>query len=266
MSQDIYHGFADVNRVASPEPLVAFLEVADALPEVRAYKRRLRAALGLGPGQTVLDVGCGIGFEACRLAQDYPDVTVIGLDREAMLETAARRAEQLGIAVRWLPGWAEAIPLPAATVDACFTERVLKYLPDPAAGISEMVRVLKPGGRIACFELDYAATLLGGDPAVAGSIGELLNASVREARMGRRLPDLLYAAGLAEVTFEMVAFSPPWIVHEATIGDPVRAAISAGWLPAAATAWLEQQAAAAAAGLFTVAFVGVLVGGRLPEV
>ena len=264
-SQDIYQGFADVDRAATPEPLIAFLEVADALPEVQAYKRRLRAFLGLESGQTVLDVGCGVGFEVCRLAQDYPGLTVIGLDREAMLRTASGRAEQLGLVVRWLPGRAEAIPLPTAAVDACFTERVLKYLPDPAAGIAEMVRVLKPGGRIACFELDYAATLLGGDPAVAGKVGELLNASVSEARMGRRLPQLLHQAGLREVTFEMVAFSPPWIVHEATIGDPVREAIRLGRLPAAATAWLEQQAAAAAAGLFTVAFVGVLAGGRLPD-
>ena len=240
MSQDIHHVFADAGRAAAPEPLHAFLEVVDALPEFRAYKRRLRPSLALRSGDTVLDVGCGVGFEACRLAQECPGVSVIGLDREAMLAAAA--------------------------VDACLTERVLKYLPDPAAGIAEMVRVLKPGGRVACFELDYAATLLGGDPAVAGAVGELLNASVGDARLGRRLPALLREAGPREVTFEVVAFSPPWVVHEATVGDPVRAAIGRGELPAAAaTAWLEQQAAAAAAGLFTVAFVGFLVGGRLPE-
>jgi hypothetical protein len=69
-----------------------------------------------------------------------------------------------------------------------------------------------------------------------------------------------------EVTFELVAFSPPWVVHEATVGDPVREAIGRNELPAAAlTAWLEQQAEAATAGLFTVAFVGLLVSGRVPD-
>jgi SAM-dependent methyltransferase len=239
--------------------------VVDALPEFQAYKRRLRPLLALRPGHTVLDVGYGVGFEACRLAQEYPGGSVIGLDREAMLAAAARRAEQLGVAVRWLPGRAEAIPLLAAAVDACLTERVLMYLPDPAAGIAEMVRVLKPGGRVACFELDYEATLLGSDPTVAGAAGTLLNASIGDARMGRRLPGLLHAAGLHEVTFEAVAFSPPWVVHEATVGASVRESIGRGQLPAApAAAWLEQRAAAAAAGLFTVAFVGFLVGGRLP--
>ena len=238
--------------------------MADALPEFQAYKRRLREMLHLAPGQTVLDVGCGAGFQACRIAQSYPDVSVIGLDREAMIGLASHRAEELGVSVRWLTGKAEDIPLPAATVDACYTERVLKYLPDPAAGIAEMVRVLKPGGRIACFELDYAATLLGGDPAMAGAVGAVLNASVNEARMGRRLPDLLHAAGLRELTYEMVAFSPPWVVHERTVSDPVHEALRHHQLPETALGWLEQQEAAAAKGLFTVAFVGVLAAGRLP--
>lgn len=219
--------------------MIALLQVADAVPEVQAYKR-LRAFLALQPGQTVLDVGCGVGFEACRLTQAYPVVKVIGLDRETML-AATRRAEQLGVEVRWLPGQAEAIPLANATVDACLTERVLKYLSDPVVGITEMVRVLKPGGRLACFELDYAATRLGGDPAVAGAVGELLNASVGDARMERRLPRLLHEAGLREVTFELVAFSPPWVVHEVIAGDPVREAIRRDEFPAAATtAWLPR--------------------------
>ena len=101
---------------------------------------------------------------------------------------------------------------------------------------------------------------------MAGAVGELLNARVAEARMGRRLPGLLHEAGVREVTFEVVAFSPPWVVQEATVGDPVREAIRRNELPpAAATAWLEQQAAAAAAGLFTIAFVGFLVSGRVPD-
>jgi SAM-dependent methyltransferase len=265
MSQDIYRGFSDVNQAATPETLIAFLEVADALPAVRAYKRRLRALLQLASAQTVLDVGCGVGLEACRIAQTHPGISVIGLDREAMIGIASRRAAELGVPVRWLVGRAEELPLPAATVDACFTERVLKYLPDPAAGVAEMVRVLKPGGRIACFELDYAATLLGGDPGIAASVGEFLAASVSEPHMGRRLPNLLHAAGLREVTYEMVAFSPPWAVHAAAVSNPVREAVRRGRLPASAESWLEEQAMAAAGGLFTVAFVGVLAAGRLPE-
>jgi SAM-dependent methyltransferase len=261
--QDIYRGFADADQATAPESLYAFLQAVDGMPEFQEYKRRLRPLLGLQQGQTVLDVGCGVGFETCRLAQEYPLVSVVGLDRAAMLAEAERRAAELGVKVRWLRGRAEAIPLPNASVDACLTERVLKYLPDPSAGIAEMVRVLKPGGRIACFELDYAATIVGGDPFVAGPVGELLKASVGDARLGRRLPGLLHDAGLVDVTFQLFWVNPPWAVYERTVCDPVRAAIADGRLAAVPTrVWQEQQAAAAALGLFTVSFVGFLVSGR----
>jgi SAM-dependent methyltransferase len=85
-------------------------------------------------------------------------------------------------------------------VDACYAERVLKYLPDPAGGVAEMARVLRPGGRVACFELDQHATVLTGDPQSSGLVDELLCAPLGETRMGRRLPAAA-ASGLPTVTW-----------------------------------------------------------------
>ncbi len=264
MSSDLHAGFADANRSATPQSLYEFLNLVNDLPDFRAYKHLMRTHLALQPGETLLDVGCGVGIEACRIAHDRPDTHVIGLDREAMLSEAAARASDQDIAVRWLEGQAESIPLPDESVDACMTERVLKYLPDPARGIAEMVRVLKSDGRVACFELDYAATILGGDPNIATLVANLLNDSVGDPRMGRRLPTLFHAAGLVDVTFHPVIFSPPWPVHEATIGNPVRAAIARGDLASDPTlAWLDSQAAAHANGLMYLTFVGFVVTGRL---
>lgn len=263
-SQEIHRGFIAADAAAMPAALYEFLEMADGLPEFQDYKRRLRARLAPKPGETVLDVGCGVGFEACRLAAEHPTVTVIGLNRAAMLAEASRRGRRLGVDVRWLTGEAEAIPLPDASVDACLTERVLKYLPDPARGIAEIVRVLRPGGRVAHFELDYGATLLGGDQAVAAQVVDVLCESVGEAQMGRRLPAMLHDAGLSDVSFQPIIFHPPWAIHEAAVSTPVREAVERGRLPTSALAWLAGQAAANAAGLFTAAFVGFLVSGRRP--
>jgi ubiquinone/menaquinone biosynthesis C-methylase UbiE len=264
VSTDLHQGFADVDRSARPQTLYEFLKLANSLPEFRAYKRVMRTALDLRTGDTLLDVGCGIGMEVRRIATERPDVTVIGLDREAMIAEAQHRAgDGLG-SVRWMTGEAEDLPLPDDSVDACMTERVLKYLPDPGQAIAEMVRVLRPGGRIACFELDYASTMLGGDPTVAALVNDLLNDSVAEPRMGRRLPTMLRDAGLVDVATHLVIFSPPGSIYEATVANPVRDAIERGDLPQARTsAWLQSQADAMRTGEFVCAFIGLVVSARL---
>lgn len=256
--------FGDVDRADAPEAMHDFLDGVDALPEFQWYRRRLRALLAPWPGQTLLDVGCGVGAATCRLAREFPEVHVVGLDRETMVAEAAERGRRLGVEVHWLAGDAAALPLPDASVDACMTDRVLKYLPEPARGIAEMVRVLRPGGRIASFELDCAATVLAGDPAPAELARGLLCESVGEPRMGRLLPGLLRDAGVVGVTFRPVAFHLPPELNEAIFYSHVRAAVDAGRLPAAVTDWLGEQAGAGAAGMFTVGWIGWLVAGRIP--
>ncbi len=69
MSSDLHQGFTDVDQSAQPRMLHNFLELADSLPETRAYKRVIRSELALQPGETLLDIGCGVGLEACRIAR-----------------------------------------------------------------------------------------------------------------------------------------------------------------------------------------------------
>ena len=262
--QDLYDGFTQADSADAPQEMYDYLDAVDGLPAFRWYKRELRSLLAPRPGDRLLDIGCGAGTEACRLAAEFPSVRVLGLDRKAMLAEATQRAERLGVTVNWMEGEAESIPLAADTVDACMTERVLKYLPDPAAAIAEMVRVLRPGGRIACLELDMAATVLTGEPGITARVLRFACDNVGEPRMGRRLPGLLHDAGVECVRFQPVAFHMPRALNEAILYAPVRAAAEDGRLPAADTgAWLDGQAAADADGLFTVAWIGWLVGGRV---
>jgi len=236
-----------------------FLDAVDSLPAFRWYKRELRKLLKLQPGETLLDVGCGTGIEACRLAREYPSVHVLGLDRDAMLSEAAQRSAQLGVDVRWLPGDAEAVPLPDGSVDACMTERVLKYVANPKRAVSEMVRVLRDGGRIVCFELDVAATVYGGDPRLTSMVSELICSKLGEPRMGRRLPELFARAGLEGVAYQPVAFHIPADLNDALVYQPVRLAIADGALPERVNTWLDEQASAAERDLFTIAWIGWLV-------
>jgi ubiquinone/menaquinone biosynthesis C-methylase UbiE len=259
--RDLFGGFASSAAHASRGRASAFLDGVDTLPAFRWYKAELRKLLNLQPGEAVLDIGCGNGTEACRLALDYPAVRVLGLDREAVLSEAARRSAEYGIDVEWLPGEADALPLPDGSVDACMTERVLKYVGDPALAVGEIVRVLRDGGRVACFELDVAATVFGGDPVAAGRVNELICSKISEPRMGRRLPTLFKRAGLTGVTYQPLAFHMPAALNDGVAYQPVRQAIAEGSLPRSMEAWLREQAEADEEGLFTIAWVGWLVSG-----
>jgi arsenite methyltransferase len=109
------------------------------------------AADGIRPGDTVLDIGSGSGTDVLIAARHVgPGGEVIGLDMtEAMREKLARTArEARATNVRVLEGNAEEIPLPDGSVDVVTSNGVLNLVPEKAAAVREIARVLKPGGRV----------------------------------------------------------------------------------------------------------------------
>lgn len=259
--RDIHVGFADSDRAPSSLAMAEFLEHVEAIPEFVAYKAALRESLALQPGDRVLDVGCGIGTHARRIAAEH-DGPVIGLDREAMLAHARARTPGSG-SVQWLEGDVAALPLPDASVDGCVVERVLKYQPRPERAIAEVVRVLRPGGRLGVFELDYESMALDGEAQVADAVRAMLCDRVADPRMGRRLPRLLRDAGLAQVTTRAIGFVLPWPVHDTIVREPVRLAIDDGRLDRESTLrWLDGQKRPEG---FTSIFLGVLAHAERPH-
>ncbi len=103
----------------------------------------------VGAGSTVLDVGTGTGFVAAGLAPKA--AAVIGVDNSpAMLAVAADNLTALGLDnVELRRGELEALGLPAGSADAAVANMVLHHAPDPAAMLTEMARVVRPGGMVA---------------------------------------------------------------------------------------------------------------------
>jgi len=103
------------------------------------------------PGQTVLDLGCGAGFDTL-LASRRVGTTgmVIGIDMTPeMIVKARTNAENLGqINVGFVLGAIEGLPLPGASVDLVISNGVFNLCPDKPRVLSEVFRVLKPGGRL----------------------------------------------------------------------------------------------------------------------
>jgi arsenite methyltransferase len=109
------------------------------------------AVAELREGEAVLDLGSGGGIDVILSAKRVgPTGTAYGLDMtDEMLELARRNAVEAGITnVHFLKGVIEEIPLPAESVDVVISNCVINLSVDKAAVLTEMARVVRPGGRI----------------------------------------------------------------------------------------------------------------------
>ena len=116
------------------------------------WSRELIKRAQVWKGDRVLDVACGTGIVACRIAGTGAQVT--GLDlTPGMLAQARVRAAEEGVSVTWVERSAETLPFAAGSFDLVTCQQGLQFVPDRAAAAKEMRRVLAPGGRavIACW-------------------------------------------------------------------------------------------------------------------
>ncbi len=105
----------------------------------------------LGAGEDVLDVGCGAGMDTLIAAQMVgPTGSVTGLDMTPEMAAKARRsvAEMKLGTVTIVDGSAERMPFADASFDVVISNGVIDLIPDKDAVFSEIMRVLRPGGRI----------------------------------------------------------------------------------------------------------------------
>jgi len=109
-------------------------------------------AARVGPGQRVLDVACGTGVLACAAAERVGrSGAVTGLDANPQMLAVARRKPT---PVQWVDGRAESLPFADAGFDAVVSQFGLMFFDDRVAALREMVRVLRPGGRLAVAVCD----------------------------------------------------------------------------------------------------------------
>lgn len=105
-------------------------------------------SLNIPPGGIVLDVGCGPASVTASLARAAgPGGLVLGVDRSEAMLARAVRAES-GPQIGFIHADAQRLPLRDQTVDAVVSLAVLQLVPDPVLALTEMSRVLRPGGQL----------------------------------------------------------------------------------------------------------------------
>jgi SAM-dependent methyltransferase len=132
----------------------------------------------VAPDQRMLDVACGTGVLACAAAERVgPKGAVTGLDpNDEMLAVARAKSAR----IEWQHGHAESLPFADASFDRVASQFGLMFFADKAAGLREMMRVLRPGGRLAvavCDALDHSP----GYAVLAELLQRLFGATVADA-------------------------------------------------------------------------------------
>ena len=139
-------------RIRATYNAAAGLFDAPALGFWERFGRRTVAGAGIGPGQRVLDVCCGSGSSALAAAESVgPSGAVLGVDfAEDLLALARAKAAARGLGhAQFQPGDMTALPYPDGSFDAVVCQFGVFFVPDMAAAVAGMWRLVRPGGTLA---------------------------------------------------------------------------------------------------------------------
>ncbi|HVM56626.1 MAG TPA: class I SAM-dependent methyltransferase [Gaiellaceae bacterium] len=122
--------------------------------QVAARAERLVGEADPQPGERLLDVGCGTGAATLRLADSF-GLDVVGVDVDPEQIEAARAAARGLPSARFIEGDAARLPFADGEFDLVFSSKTTHHVHDWQRALEEMIRVLKPGGRL-CYS-DFVA-------------------------------------------------------------------------------------------------------------
>ena len=205
---DVWAKVPDLDA-ATQERLAGVLEARGADPQQQAMRDVFLDEIGFPATSRVLDIGCGTGVLTRRLAR-LPGVgSVVGVDAAPSL---LRKAEALAADlahVGFVEADARALPFEDASFEVVVFDSTLSHVPQPEEALAEAFRVLRASGSLAAFDGDYATatvSLADHDPLQA-CVHAMMDSSVTDRRLVRRLPGLAREAGFTVTSFRSYGFA-----------------------------------------------------------
>jgi len=197
----------------SEDQLIKFLDRVSTMKEVQAYKPLVDSLLGIEPGMRILDAGAGVGSDSLRFAKSTgTSGQVVALDRnQYRLDVLKARAINEGFAnietlredIRNFSSQGE--------FDRVYVERTLIHCEDPAKAVEQLVRALKPGGRIVLVEPDFTKLHFASDnPELTRRIVELRAREIQNPDMGALLKRIGQDCKLTDLSAKSITLNHPY--------------------------------------------------------
>lgn len=207
-------GFVSASHGIEFSSYISALESFDQLEQLQELKALGHERTGIHAGARVLEVGCGFGLETLRLARLVaPGGFVAGCDLSSdFLAEARRRANAAKLDINFEEARVEALPYPDQSFDVVWSERLLIYVPDVARAATEMRRVLRAGGHVACIEPDISTSTinLADRSLVRRVMGNEADRNVAHGWLPGQLGRTLKTVGFSNICLatRVVVFSP----------------------------------------------------------
>jgi arsenite methyltransferase len=206
-----------MSQLAFDEKIAAQLEEVYRRRDILRRRAIVGKALSASPGERVADVGCGPGFYVLELLEQVgPEGAVVGLDASPQMLAVAGRRCQGHQNVSFLEADATSLPLGDGGFDAVLTVQVLEYVDDVDAALAELLRVLRPGGRLVAWAVDWATlSLHSTDPERTRRVLHAWDDHLAHRSLPRTLAPRLRATGFGDVAMTAHAFATAEFTPEA---------------------------------------------------
>ncbi len=193
------HGFTAVDEQEDPTSWIGVLDRVRHERAYAAYKQRIGELLAPAAAGRYLDVGAGTGADALALASAF-GVAVAGVDASTTMVEEARRRGLVDAHV----ADAHALPFGDASFDGAWADRTFQHLLHPDVALAELIRVVKPGGRLVIADPDYDTQVLElPDQELSRRVLRFrADHALRNGTLAHRMSGLFVDAGLTEVAAE----------------------------------------------------------------